>query len=509
MLNIDQNIQLLQNGSSLTTKESELFQMVRTVCTDFTPNVVARAAGGWVRDKLLGRPSDDLDIAVENTTGLIFAEHLQRYIKSISTEKETSQSKIVVIKANPDQSKHLQTARVCLFSNFWVDICGLRSDTYATDSRIPSNIKQGTPIEDAKRRDFTINALFFNINTNTLEDFVNGVADLKQGILRTPLDAEISFGDDPLRILRAFRFASRFGFQLDESILPASRQVSKEFKRKITRERIVTELTKAIESSTEPETVIEYLVESNLFLNVFDVDDSWHLEENEAYHRVLTVMQRRDYEPQAQYDYFNRPNEQPFEFRPGFFKTDLNDKKLVMILAALFQPIYINDSKGHNKKMTSIDVAIAHKLRFPNKIANEAFLLLTGITMAQSLLDQWKIANSELIENRENTFVDLKRSAAGLWVKEIGSEWKYAKYLALNDELFEFCCRVLEPFVLLNHLEDAYDMKPLLNGTELAELFNVKPGAALREIINDLIKWQLDNPLATGDDYVKYIKSQQ
>ena len=145
-MEIEKNIELLENGVLLTQTEKEIFEMVSSRCGDFNPPVVARAAGGWVRDKLLGKESDDIDIAIENATGLAFAENLKSKIKNDNI-------KIVVIEANPDQSKHLETARVCIFPDFWIDFCGLRSDSYTQNSRIPI-IKQGTPLEDAKRRDF-------------------------------------------------------------------------------------------------------------------------------------------------------------------------------------------------------------------------------------------------------------------------------------------------------------------------------------------------------------------
>ena len=85
----------------------------------------------------------------------------------------------------------------------------------------------GTPEQDAFRRDFTINSLFYNINTGTVEDFTGrGIEDMKFGIIRTPLPAKETFIDDPLRVLRAIRFASRFGFSLDESLVEAARDTT-------------------------------------------------------------------------------------------------------------------------------------------------------------------------------------------------------------------------------------------------------------------------------------------
>lgn len=125
----------------------------------------------------------------------------------------------------------------------WIDVVNLRGEEYASESRIPI-ITIGTPIQDAFRRDLTINSLFYNINTREIEDFTNkGIEDLKAGIIRTPLPPLQTFIDDPLRILRTFRFATRFGFKIEQDILEAiNAEVKLALKTKISRERIRTEL---------------------------------------------------------------------------------------------------------------------------------------------------------------------------------------------------------------------------------------------------------------------------
>lgn len=108
----------------------------------------------------------------------------------------------------------------------------------------------GTALDDAMRRDFCINAMFYNLMTEQIEDLTQkGVSDLEKGIINTPLDAKITFHDDPLRILRAFRFASRFGFQLSENIQSAlaDQNVQELLRNKVTKERIGIELGLVLE----------------------------------------------------------------------------------------------------------------------------------------------------------------------------------------------------------------------------------------------------------------------
>ena len=103
-----------------------------------------------------------------------------------------------------------------------IDLVNLRNEEYAEDSRVPE-IRIGTPEEDSFRRDLTINAMFFNINENKVEDFTGkGIEDMKARIARTPLEPYKTFMDDPLRILRVVRFAQRFNLECVKEIETAA-----------------------------------------------------------------------------------------------------------------------------------------------------------------------------------------------------------------------------------------------------------------------------------------------
>lgn len=162
-----------------TERESGIFDIVRDATKCSSKKIVARVAGGWVRDKILGRPSDDIDIAVDSMSGFEFATLLDEYLKKKPESKKGS-SKVTRIKANPDQSKHLETATMKIMGRD-IDFVHLRTEEYTDSSRIPI-IKVGTAREDAYRRDLTINALFYNINEDIVEDFTGkGLEDLREG----------------------------------------------------------------------------------------------------------------------------------------------------------------------------------------------------------------------------------------------------------------------------------------------------------------------------------------
>lgn len=175
--------------------------------------LIVRFAGGWVRDKLLDHPNHDIDIALNIATGVQFATHLEKYLETHKVETG-EHFHFATISPNVEQSKHLETA-TANFLDLALDFVNLRSEEYADHSRIPEAMRFGTPKEDAERRDLTINALFYNLHTERVEDFTGwGLRDVEDGIIRTPLDPLTTFKDDPLRVLRAVRFATRLNFQI-------------------------------------------------------------------------------------------------------------------------------------------------------------------------------------------------------------------------------------------------------------------------------------------------------
>jgi tRNA nucleotidyltransferase (CCA-adding enzyme) len=179
---------------------------------------------------LLGSSSNDIDVALEDMMGHTFAESFVEFVRG---RKGLAAKAVSKVESNPDQSKHLETAKTTVLGTE-LDFVNLRSEEYAGDSRIPTEVVNknnsntrcniliakytkafGTPLQDALRRDITINALFYNVHTRTVEDHTGqGLGDLRNGVIRTPLPPKQTFTDDPLRVIRCIRFATRFGFAL-------------------------------------------------------------------------------------------------------------------------------------------------------------------------------------------------------------------------------------------------------------------------------------------------------
>lgn len=149
-------------------------------------------------------------------------EDFAKLIKAHSVTSQMQSSSIGVIKSNSEKSKHLETATIRVEGQ-WIDLVNLRHEHYTEKSRVPT-VEIGTPEQDAFRRDLTINSMFYNINEQKVEDFTKmGLTDLQNHLVRTPLEPEQTFLDDPLRVIRTIRFASRFNFSLDKSISEAAR----------------------------------------------------------------------------------------------------------------------------------------------------------------------------------------------------------------------------------------------------------------------------------------------
>jgi hypothetical protein len=199
----------------LSAQEQRIFHIMLETVRVRNLGTKVRVAGGWVRDKLLGRANDDIDFAVDNMKGSEFAAHVVDFLNKVCPGPKTSS--VGVIQANPVQSKHLETATTRIL-DMWLDFANLRTDIYFPDSRIPVTTI-GTPKQDAERRDLTINAMFYNLSEETVEDFTGkGVSDLETGTIRTPLPPLETFLDDPLRVLRTVRFATRFGFKIEDTV---------------------------------------------------------------------------------------------------------------------------------------------------------------------------------------------------------------------------------------------------------------------------------------------------
>lgn len=239
------------------------------------------AVPAWWWVQLLGLESHDIDIAVDSMMGADLAARVNAFLEV----QQQATSSVGVIKSNPEQSKHLETATMQIHGQ-WIDLVNLRAEEYAEESRIPSQ-KFGSATEDALRRDLTINSLFYNITTGEVEDLTGkGLADLRAGVIRTPLPPERTFLDDPLRVLRAIRFAARFQFRVDEEVQEAARlpSVRAALGSKISRERIGKEV-EAMLGGAHPQTAVQHMLNLHLFATIFALPTATQPDPGDGYER--------------------------------------------------------------------------------------------------------------------------------------------------------------------------------------------------------------------------------
>jgi putative nucleotidyltransferase with HDIG domain len=214
--------------------QNPVFVLIAQVAQEIqTPTYVV---GGFVRDLILKRPSKDIDIVCIGS-GIALAEKIaQSYHKN--TQKE----------AQIATFKNFGTAMLRL-ENWEVEFVGARKESYIRNSRKPI-VEDGTLEDDQNRRDFTINALAISLNPQDFGELIDpfdGLGDIKRKIIRTPLSPDITFSDDPLRMMRAIRFATQLTFDIESDTFDAILR-NKERINIISRERISDELNKIIMS---------------------------------------------------------------------------------------------------------------------------------------------------------------------------------------------------------------------------------------------------------------------
>ena len=234
---------------SCTEQELKMLQRVSDAARSL--NMDCFLVGGFVRDKLLGRETKDADIVCMGD-GIELAHVVAQQLQPV-----------------PPVSffRNFGTAHIP-YGDIDLEFVGARKESYRSDSRNPS-VEPGTMEDDQRRRDFTINALAINLTEpfGTLVDPFNGVEDLKAGIIRTPLEPGQTFSDDPLRMMRAIRFATQLGFTIEpvtwQGIIDHAHRISI-----VSQERITDELNKIIRAQ-KPSIGFDLLYQSGLLKRIF------------------------------------------------------------------------------------------------------------------------------------------------------------------------------------------------------------------------------------------------
>ncbi|KAI1103893.1 hypothetical protein F4804DRAFT_332824 [Jackrogersella minutella] len=492
----------------LTSRETQLkdllldaVKFINGTCEMEEP-VVLRWAGGWVRDKLLGIESHDIDTAINVMTGEAFALKLCELCEQPDTVKkhaieESDVGSLHKIARNPEKSKHLETTTIKLFG-YDVDFVNLRKETYTEDSRNPQ-MEFGTAEEDALRRDATINALFYNLNTSKVEDFTTGLKDMKSRLIRTPLEPLQTFTDDPLRVLRLVRFASRLEFTIDpacEGVMGDSR-VLDALRLKISRERVGVEITKMLKGP-HPRESLEYIDRLGLYHTTFtdpskpDIPTPYISNWKLAYQ--LFDFLRQNKTPGSIYDILVRSEEDDYY-------------AWIMLALCPWENVETPPHTGKGRPPPPfVTLAALEGIKTSQKLG----LLITAAHNNRAEIMSLVKAVSEsspFITERDRFGMAIRH-----WDTRTG-HWRLQVLYSLLVDAMEVLAAGSESPVsneqflrkwqqFLDHLQEldvmeAPSLKRLIDGNQLAKVLGVKPGKWMTQALEVCVAWQLRRPEAT------------
>ncbi|KAK3112223.1 CCA tRNA nucleotidyltransferase, mitochondrial [Teratosphaeriaceae sp. CCFEE 6253] len=478
---------------------------------------ILRFTGGWVRDKLLGVPSHDIDVAINKMTGYQFGLRLKEYLeisgnpekyglegvatshkqslKAGTTDKSKTVGGLHKIEANPEKSKHLETVTTRILG-LDIDLVNLRKETYTEDSRNPQ-MEFGTPEEDALRRDATVNALFYNLNTEAIEDFTGGGhRDMHAQLLRTPLDPYQTFRDDPLRVLRLIRFASRLAYTIDRKALIAMRHpdIQDALRRKISRERVGVEMEKALRGP-DPHEALRLVFALDLYATIFSdptVEAAAHYDPDVS-HWSPMIDTLRDALASG-------------SALAGILVRDAEERFLAWQLAALVPyrdaPQAEPSAPGRKAPLPVAAQVAKEGVKATNKATDVVVAAVRNQEEVARLVDEvWeRKRRPEKVIGGEDAAA---RDVVGMAVRRWGASWR-------SQVMYSFLVEVVENpgsedaaerkyTTFLTHLQtldllDAHTIKPLLDGKALAAALHTAPGPWMKDALDVVMAWQLRHP---------------
>ncbi|KAL9124285.1 MAG: hypothetical protein Q9217_006371 [Psora testacea] len=507
----------MQKSILLTEQEVTLRQLLLDTA-DYVSNVegctkpTLRFTGGWVRDKLLGSTSHDIDIGIDNMTGLRFGTLMKQYLTQPDACSKYQQSvlgNLAKIEANPQKSKHLETVTTKILG-FAIDLVNLRKETYSEDSRNPT-MDFGSPEEDALRRDATVNALFYNLSTSEIEDFTRrGLRDMALKVIKTPLPPSQTFEDDPLRVLRHIRFASRLGYQIDpeDKTAMSDSKIKHALKAKISRERVGVEINKMLRGP-DPHMALSLIDSLNLYNTIFtDVNSSdrqilqtghW----SSAYdklHKITTTETTQEIACS------------PLQTIKSILLRDPDDLFLAWMMACFVPWARVSPkppSKSTTRRLPApASVAAREGLKVDNRICKVVDDAITGLADVIEVKDcttkNEQAATSPLKRKL------IRRDIQGQAIRGWGSRWRSTVMFALLAEISEATTeearqtlvgQYADWLAVLRSLDllDVDSLKPIVNGNQISKaLGGGKQGPWMKKAMDIAMEWQLRNPEETN-----------
>ncbi len=421
--------------------------------------VDAYAVGGYVRDIILNRASKDIDFVCVGS-GIELAQ---------SVAKLLGGARVTVF-------KNFGTARID-WKDFELEFVGARKESYREDSRKPI-VEDGSLEDDQNRRDFTINALAIGLNKKnwgTLVDPFGGVNDIEKKIIRTPLEPSITFSDDPLRMMRAARFAAQLNFDIDSNTFEAMSTNASRLKI-VSGERIVDELNKIV-ATPVPSYGFKLLFHSNLLKEFFPEMVALHGVENidnkghkDNFYHTLQVL---DNVAKVSDDLWLR------------WAAILHD--IAKPATKKFDKVHGWTFHGHEEKGARMVPGLFRRLKLPMDermtfVQNLVRLHLRPIALAKAVTDS--AVRRLLFEAGKDTEALMTLCRADITSK---NGEKVARYLK-NFDLVE------SRMVAVEEKDKVRNFQPPIKGDEIIQLFNIPAGPIVGEI-----KEQIKDAILDGE----------
>ena len=430
--------------------------------------------GGYVRDIFLERPSNDIDVVVVGS-GISVAEELKRMVGK---------------KAHLSLFRNFGTAQVKFRQKgreYEVEFVGARKESYSHDSRKPI-VENGTLEDDQNRRDFTINAMAICLNKHRFGELVdpfNGLADLEDGIIATPLEPGITFSDDPLRMMRCIRFATQLNFQIEDETFEALERMADRINI-VSGERIKDELNKILLSSVPSRGFVDLqrcgllniILPELAALDIVEVKNG-KAHKNNFYHtlEVLDNVARTD---------------------ARAVREDGSDMRLWLRWAALMHDIGKTKSKrwdpavgwtfhSHNMIGAKMVPQIFRRLMLPMDAKMKYVQKLVDLHMRPIVIADDEVTDSavrRLMNDAGDDIDDLMT----LCEADITSKNEVRKKMFLEN--FRM---VREKLADLAEKDYKRLLQPVIDGNEIMEMFNLKPSrevGVLKQYLKDAV---LDN----------------
>lgn len=466
--------QLINEGVIESAAEDFIRQSIKG--TEWENKVFA--AGGYVRDQISGKDAKDLDILVDSPNGGI--EFSKWLTQKIGNYKEAS---------NPVVFPTFGTAKFNLngvihngvdLTGFDIEAVMPRSEKYTVGSRKPE-VQQSTLKGDAERRDLTINSLFKNLSTGEILDLTgHGVEDLSKGIIKTPLDPDITFKDDPLRMLRVVRFYAKYDYDIPLNIIRALKRNASQLEN-ISKERIKDELNKML-LTNKPSDAIKLLRITGLlnyvipeFKSAYKMTQNIH-HKHDVFSHTLDVLKKT--------------------------KPDLNQR-----LMALFHDIGKTVTRsvtptgvhfyGHELAGAEMVKDIMKRLKYPNELTDAVALGVKshmrlksggpdGVKLSDKALRKFKMDVGETLENLLDVIHadNISHSEASSMPNQIDN---------IRKRLDNLNMTVTKP-------------KLPINGKDLLDI-GIKPGPIYSEILAKVTDEWFENPNISREDALKIART--